>query len=97
MKLPGGFSRGKGGGQQTWISCNWAGGSTLLTSGTSGELLKFDLSKPSPKGGFEWEVLHKEHNRTLFNIAVHGDVVYTVGQDRALVCHTVSQVLGFML
>ena len=47
--------------------------------------MSWDLETPGKKGGSEFSVLHREHFKNLFGIAVCGKVAYTVGQDRSVV------------
>ena len=63
-----------------------------MTSGAGGEVIRWDLAKTGAKGGWDWEFLHKEHNRSCFSISVYGDKVYSVGQDRAVACFNMAQV-----
>ena len=82
----GGGGKGQGGfAQQSFITVSWPREGSLLTSGGQGELVSWDLARPGKKGGSEFTILHREHFKNLFSIAVCGSVAYTVGQDRSMV------------
>ena len=58
---------------QAWISVCWPSPTTLLSAGAGGELLSWRLDVPGRKGGLEYKVLSREHNRNLFSICAHQD------------------------
>lgn len=78
-----GFKRGYQQGQSSsFLTCHWLDENRILSSGESGELMLWDLNTPEKKDGFKFEILHREHNKSLFSICVSGNLVYSVGHDR---------------
>ena len=85
-----------------WITMKWLSQSLILVSGAQGELCQWDLSKITKKksldthnmiksdgsGGEEFKVLHCEHQKNLYCMAVvNEEMVLTCGYDRSLVCY----------
>ena len=98
LRLPGsGSGRNKGSTDKTTFNtCFWLNRNTLLSSGIHGELLEWNLDRlikctadgilRSTDGNSpEVQVLHREHNRTLYSINSTGDSIQTAGQDRSVV------------
>ena len=84
---------------QSFITCCWLDNSTILSGGASGELLRWDLARPGKKGGYEFDILHRTHFRSIFSLGASRDgLVYSVGQDRCMTVYdlTCSQ-LAFSL
>ena len=70
LRLPGQDKRRS---DHSWISLCWFSPTTLLSAGAGGELLSWQLDVPGRKGGLEYKVLSREHNRNLFTICAHQD------------------------
>ena len=83
-----------------WITMKWFSQSLILVSGAQGELCQWDLSKLTKKSfdnnmvmksdgsGEEFKVLHCEHQKNLYCMAVvNEEMVLTCGYDRSLVCY----------
>ena len=101
LRLPGsGSGRNKGSTDKTTFNtCFWLNRNTLLSSGIHGELLEWNLDRlikctadgilRSTDGNSpEVQVLHREHNRTLYSINSTGDSIQTAGQDRSIVSYS---------
>ena len=80
----------KGKGEHSWISVCWPSSNIILSGGPGGELVSWNLDSTGRKGGFEFKVLSREHNRNLFCICVNRDNVYTVGQERMIAVTSLS-------
>jgi WD40 repeat protein len=68
----------------------WPGLGMGSSSGCSGEVISWDLTRPGKMGGSKFTILHREHFKNLFSISCTKDMVYTVGQDRTLVATSLS-------
>ena len=98
LRLPGsGINRNKGSSDKTTFNtCFWWKHNILLSSGIHGELLEWNLDRlikrtadgilRSTDGNSpEVQIVHREHNRTLYSINSTGDSIQTTGQDRSVV------------
>ena len=69
----------------SWITLSWPRDGVIFSSGSSGELISWDLTKPGKRGGSEFTIVHREHFKNLFSISCNENTVFTVGQDRNIV------------
>jgi gem associated protein 5 len=81
---------------QFFITCHWLDSETLLSGGVGGELVRWHLGRPGKKGGYEFEILHRVHNRSIFSLCTAAAdkggavTVYSVGQDRSLAVYDLT-------
>ena len=101
LRLPGsGSGRNKGSSDKTTFNtCFWLKHNVLVSSGVYGELLEWNLDRlikrsadgilrSSDGNSPEVQVLHREHNRTLYSISSTGYSIQTAGQDRSIVSYS---------
>ena len=101
LRLPGsGLGRNKSSSDKTTFNtCFWLKHNVLLSSGIHGELLEWNLDRlikrtadgilrSSDGNSPEVQVLHREHNRTLYSISSTGYSIQTAGQDRSIVSYS---------
>ena len=77
-------------GGHCWVSVGWPRDGIILSSGCSGELISWNLTRPGNRGGSKFTILHREHFKNLFSISCTKDMVYTEGQDKTLMATSLS-------
>jgi WD40 repeat protein len=91
LRLPQGSKGGGGPAAQSFVTCSWPDRATILSGGTAGELISWDLTRPAKKGGgYEYDILHRVHFKNIFSLAASSRLVYSVGQDRTLTAYDLA-------